>query len=216
MKIGSSGDGHVGWYCCTHLMCKAPSFLLCCAIEDRVCTSTVPCLLLSCRLRPGNDEAKLKVSWAVHVEGQSHQEISVNRLCGVVSESSTPTRFFEIFHMWRVYCLISNLLIWFYLMVHGAFDLAEWYKYTQYRYITLSKYSSWNTAVGVTPPMWSPCGLSNILIVMTLGILSHQGGVRGLKPVQASCCLQDSLVHSLAFILCVRQGLCSLPPYWSA
>ncbi|KAM4684392.1 cystatin-A-like isoform 1-T1 [Amazona ochrocephala] len=42
-------------------MCLAPSFLLCCAIEDSVCTSTVPCLLLSCRLRPGNDEAKLKV-----------------------------------------------------------------------------------------------------------------------------------------------------------
>lgn len=67
-------------------MCRAPSFLLCCAIEDRVCTSTIPYLLLPCRLRPGNDEAKLKVSWAVHVEGQSHQEISVNRLCRLVSE----------------------------------------------------------------------------------------------------------------------------------
>lgn len=130
IKIGSSGDEHIGQYCCTHLVCWAPSFLLCCVIEDRVCTSTIPCLLLTSRLRPGNGEGKLKVSWAVHVEGQSHQEISVNRLCGLVSESSTPARFFEIFHTWRIYCLISNLLIWFYFMVHGAFDLAEWYKYS--------------------------------------------------------------------------------------
>lgn len=45
---------------------------------------------------------------------------------------------------------------------------------------------------------------------MTLGILSHQEGVHGLKPVQTRCCLQNSLVHSQAEC-CIHSPHTGLP-----
>ena len=75
----------------------------------------------------------------------------------------------------------------------------------------LTKYSNCKAQFNHNTAVIPVTCLYNLLTVRTLGVPSHWEGKRGLKPAQAHCCLQNSFVCCLVFVLCVRLSHVFIP-----